>query len=539
MATDLVTFERSGAVAHLRLNRPERHNALVPEMWQELRALGGALAGDESILCLVVSGNGPSFCSGIDRQALAEGVLTQSGPLRITYRQGAFHLDQVSLAYNKGVFRLTGSYATEKPLDLEIKGDLDISLLKEFREHVRDASGLARFDLRVRGKRAEPSFTGSIDFAGSSVTLRAFPNAIEDLKGRVVLDEQKITMERLQGSISDGDLILTGTVWHDHLKIRKVDLKADAREIAFTEPGTFKLILSGKLSLTGDAPNFLLAGNLDITEGRYIRRFDIREFILQPSKTLPTVDRGMGGFENLRLDLTVKSPGELQIKNNIAEIDLKADLKITGTKEKPVYEGAVEVVDGKFSYFRLNFENAKGYIDFRNPQKGHPYIDMTAQKLFERPSEDIQVIAHVTGYTDNLQLSFNSDPPLEKREILALVFTGALPEERRSISGANIASSVLASQLTSVLEQPVTGLTHLDIFRLEAPDPDSKALTSLVVGKKITERLSLEFKTDLTVDEAIKSVQAEYLLLDNVLLKASRSSTSKYRLELTFRFKGY
>ncbi|MFO1518113.1 MAG: translocation/assembly module TamB domain-containing protein [bacterium] len=90
-----------------------------------------------------------------------------------------------------------------------------------------------------------------------------------------------------------------------------------------------------------------------------------------------------------------------------------------------------------------------------------------------------------------------------------------------------------------MLERPLEGLTGLDIFRLEASDPDSKNLSSLVVGKRLTERLSLEFKTDLSIEESIKSVQAEYQLLDNVLLLGSRSSSGKYRLDLTFRFRGF
>jgi autotransporter translocation and assembly factor TamB len=502
--------------------------------------LKGSLDGRMTMQLIMGNFDASKMDAQLDRLEvpLAEGALTQSGPLKITYHQGNFHLDQVSLAYNKGVFKLLGTYSTDKPLDLELKGDVDLSLLKAFKEQIRDASGIARADVKPKGKRDAPSLGGAIEFNQNSITLRASElhreseGAIGDRRskdldskagGQHLRWRSHPLRNRLAGSSQD----------------QEGRYQAEAREIAYSEPGEFKLILSGKLSLTGEEPNLLLAGTLDITEGRYVKNFDIREFILKPSQSAIPNEKSGGGFDNLKLDLSVKSPGELQIKNNIAEIDLKSDLKITGTKAKPVYEGAVEVLDGKFNYFRLNFENAKGYIDFRNPQQGHPYVDMTAQKLFERPSEDIQVAAHVTGYTDNLQLSFTSDPPLEKREILALVFTGALPEERRSISGANIASSVLASQLTSVLEQPLSGLTHLDIFRMEAPDPDSKALTSLVVGKKISERLSLEFKTDLAVDEAIKSVQAEYLIFDNVLLKASRSTTSKYRLELTFRFRGY
>lgn len=78
MSTVQVERPEDGLV-HVRLNRPERYNALIPETWLELRRIGRELVADESIRCLVLSGAGESFCSGIDRRALAEGLLNPFG----------------------------------------------------------------------------------------------------------------------------------------------------------------------------------------------------------------------------------------------------------------------------------------------------------------------------------------------------------------------------------------------------------------------------------------------------------------------------
>jgi enoyl-CoA hydratase/carnithine racemase len=64
--TSVVLEERSGAVVTLRLNRPERLNALNLELG---RALVGALervAVDDAVRCVVLTGAGRGFCAGGD-----------------------------------------------------------------------------------------------------------------------------------------------------------------------------------------------------------------------------------------------------------------------------------------------------------------------------------------------------------------------------------------------------------------------------------------------------------------------------------------
>ena len=53
-------------VAHLTLNRPEKHNALNSAMIRELRVATAALATDDNVRVVVLSGNGKSFCAGGD-----------------------------------------------------------------------------------------------------------------------------------------------------------------------------------------------------------------------------------------------------------------------------------------------------------------------------------------------------------------------------------------------------------------------------------------------------------------------------------------
>lgn len=60
-------------VATLTLNRPDKLNALNPAVFIELREHVDAIASDESVTCVVLTGAGRAFCAGHDLDAIASG----------------------------------------------------------------------------------------------------------------------------------------------------------------------------------------------------------------------------------------------------------------------------------------------------------------------------------------------------------------------------------------------------------------------------------------------------------------------------------
>jgi enoyl-CoA hydratase/carnithine racemase len=69
----LVLRDDTDGVARLTLNRPEKLNALTPELFAELRGHLDAIAGDATIGAVVLGGAGRSFCAGNDLDAIRAG----------------------------------------------------------------------------------------------------------------------------------------------------------------------------------------------------------------------------------------------------------------------------------------------------------------------------------------------------------------------------------------------------------------------------------------------------------------------------------
>lgn len=84
-AAQRVTVRMDGGVADVRLNRPEKRNAIDPAMFAALVATGERLKTQAGLRAVVLSGEGPDFCAGLDFgsfQAMRDGErLSAAGEL--------------------------------------------------------------------------------------------------------------------------------------------------------------------------------------------------------------------------------------------------------------------------------------------------------------------------------------------------------------------------------------------------------------------------------------------------------------------------
>ena len=70
----LLSIERRDEVALVTLRRPEKRNALSIELRVEIADAFAALSDDENVGCVVLTGAGPAFCSGMDTSQFGGGI---------------------------------------------------------------------------------------------------------------------------------------------------------------------------------------------------------------------------------------------------------------------------------------------------------------------------------------------------------------------------------------------------------------------------------------------------------------------------------
>ena len=78
-----VLYSVDGAIAHVRLNRPEKRNALNDELISGIKNALNKTRADQTIRVILLSGEGKDFCSGADLSALQKiAVASRAGACR-------------------------------------------------------------------------------------------------------------------------------------------------------------------------------------------------------------------------------------------------------------------------------------------------------------------------------------------------------------------------------------------------------------------------------------------------------------------------
>lgn len=96
---DRVVIDIQNHVASVKLNRPNKHNAVDIAMFEAIIDAGESLAKDRSLRAVVISGAGDSFCAGIDVSVFAGKGIGSAGADNMAVRGSSLANFYQSAAY--------------------------------------------------------------------------------------------------------------------------------------------------------------------------------------------------------------------------------------------------------------------------------------------------------------------------------------------------------------------------------------------------------------------------------------------------------
>jgi translocation and assembly module TamB len=190
--------------------------------------------------------------------------------------------------------------------------------------------------------------------------------------------------------------------------------------------------------------------------------------------------------------------------------------------------GTADVVRGTVNVYGRQFEIEKGSINFRGEPYPNPALYIIAtHKIRQQNTESLQIQVIVGGTALMPQLTLQSEPYLEQKDIISyLVFgkpfdfltSGELKEMNGTYSekmGA-ILVGIAARQLSQVIARQL----NLDIVEFDLSQESNSA--GFKVGKYLNDELFVLYTQDLKTQEN-QSLMIEYQLNKYLSIRASRT----------------
>jgi translocation and assembly module TamB len=429
---------------------------------------------------------------------------------------------------------------SKNPWDLAVKGNINLSILQIFNPDLL-ASGTSLLDMTVRGPLTEPQVDGRVELHNASLYIRDLPNGVDQANGLILFDRNRATIQNLTGVTGGGTVAFeSGSFIGFRGTALIYRLQATATQVRYRSIEGVSVTMNATLSLAGTSENSVLSGNVAVVRAGFNPRTDVGSLLA--STATPVSSTPNEYLRGIQFDVRITSSRNLEVETALTRnIQADATLRLRGTPERPVVLGNVSVSSGEIEFFGNKYSISRGDINFYNPAKIEPIIDLD----LETRTRGIVVDITFSGPLNKLNFSYRSDPPLETNEIISLLAVGRTPTESgglastRSITaptGVSTGNNTLLSQAfapPSGRLQRFFGVSHIKI------DPQLTDITSvpqarLNLEQQVSPDITFTYITNLArTDQQI--VRIEWALSKRWSVVALRDENGAFGIDVQVR----
>ena len=471
--------------------------------------------------------------------------IAKADTIKLSHDQGHLVMEKaVFQVFGKGQARIVGtgdgSGGSFENVDILFNADIPLDSVSGFFDGVEQAKGMTHVSGHIKGNLKNPEVTGKIAFSDIGLALPMLEQNLKNINALVELDRENIRITRFNGDLGDGTFSIAGQAGITGFKLKMFDLNIQAQNLPCNIPDVMDLRFNSKLAFSGTPEKSRLNGEIVLLEGRYYKDINLdlatigqKKRQLQPE----SVSIKNPYLDKMDLEIAVIKQTPFVVDNNLASLTLSPDLQIHGTAARPLISGRAQIDSGVIRFQKKEFEIKKGVVDFVDPYKIVPFIDLEASAAVR----SWIILLTVSGNPDNLAFNLTSSPQEEHSDILSLlIFDKTTRELRTAQGGSNFTpTQILAGFIAETMQKNLKGSTGLDSLNLEVNDADSKNGYggTVTVGKELSRQLSVKYGVELLAGETVQKVSTDYKLLENIIMSGYQDSGGnfggglKYRLE--------
>lgn len=461
----------------------------------------------------------PTFNLGYQQLQIAA-----KSPIRMNYRSGIVTLEHSELAGTGTDLKLDATVPVQGPGNLRANaiGTVDLHLIQILNPSVK-SYGSITLNVAAQGNRARPDVRGTVRIDNAAVVMPGEPLGIEKVNAELAIGGGRVEVKSFSAQAGGGQVALRGFATYQPAV--QFSLGLDAKSVRLLYPDGVRTLFHGNLNLTGTTESALLNGQVLIDQLSLTQSFDLSNFADQ--FTGPSSPPAGGFVEKVKLNVGVITSQQLQLSNSQVSMQGAANLQVRGTLADPVILGRTTLSGGDLFFQGRRFTVQHGTIQFVNPVKTEPVMNL----LVTTTVEQFNLTLNFIGSIDRLQTTYTSDPALPPVDIINLLFTGHTTEAAQN--SPTTPQSVLAGQLAGQVSSRVQKLTGISSLTIDPQigGNQGNAASQLAIQERVSKNLFFTFATDLTTTQG-QVIQVEYQFTPKYSMSAVRDQTGGYQVEI-------
>ncbi|MGB2769017.1 MAG: translocation/assembly module TamB domain-containing protein, partial [Candidatus Zixiibacteriota bacterium] len=429
---------------------------------------------------------------------------------------------------------------------------MDLATLQPFFPDLAQLSGILNTEVALSGSTEDPEVDGHMEVRGLTVQPGWLNVPFDQGVVKLEFNKNELKIDSVFMRLDQGTIFVSGNLIHDKGELAHTDVRVMVSDVKIDRPKELILsVKSAQLSYKDQNNYFLLDGDIVLGESRMLVHFrpqsvlPFARAVERPPQQLPPL------LQKTRIDVRLRESEDIWVDNNLARLRLHTELGVIGSPAQPNLTGRVTVEEGYVLYLDRKFKIKRGIVDFIDPNKLNPIIDLRAETTVKtyRATEAIPylIALTLTGPLDEVVVDLSSDPPEDKSNIISLLTIGATREELtgKDAEGKG-ASSALLERAQSLSSQKITGYTSrkvgsllgLDQFTIEGNlfSRDRTSGPQLLASKKISPRVELTYTT--TVGHSNEnSFRLDYRLSKHFFLEGQTDQQGRAGMNLKYRLR--
>jgi translocation and assembly module TamB len=433
-------------------------------------------------------------------------------------------------------------FGAQNPWNAVVTGSIDLRILRLFNSDLL-ASGRSTVRAAIRGSLDNPQVNGRLELQNASLYLADLPNGVDRANGVILFDRTRATIQTLRAETGGGRISFTGFVGFE-APLLTYHVAARADGVRYRSPQGASITTDAVLDLTGTSKSSLVSGTVTVNKASFNPGTDIGSLLAQAARPVSTTPSEPSEyFRGLQFDIHLESSRNLEVQTPLARgLQGQADLRLTGTPQRPVLLGNLSVNRGRIDFFGNHYTIDRGEVHFYNPLKIEPVVDLD----LETRERGITVDIMLSGPLTKLNLSYRSDPPLKSEQIVALLTVGRTPSAPGQLASSQVAqqTGALSSGSNTLLQQAITapnsgrlqqffGVSHIKI------DPELSDITTvpqahLSMEQQISKEVTLTYTTNLARTQE-QLIQIEWDLSRKWSVVAVRDENGFFGIDFQYR----